>query len=416
MSIALREENFVVIDVGSTKTVAGIGMHDTNKPPNVVVDMADFNYPIQNNIIVDWGHLEECWHHILFKELGIKKSRNESPVLIAVPVQWNKLEYERITQIFFENFNVPGVYIAPQPLLSLFGCGAVSGMVVDIGRQVTDITVVVDSNIQLQSNFIVPVGGNHFDAYLLQLMKKDDKLVQQFQDINTPDIQLDIEFARYVRELPGICNASVGHENKTTSIITELSNIMEEMPVTSAEELIDDEIKANRDDDGDSTEDIPVEVDIEYKGHTFTLGSYRHDAMDPLFSPECMDISCLSLQQAMRLSTMNCEPPEIRPKLFENIVIVGGCCLTHGLVKRMRTEIKLLLPCSDNSGDTQPRTVGFLRVADYFTVLKEKKYQEYATWLGGEIVAKLVFIDAKNYVSKVDYNESGPSVVHTKAY
>lgn len=36
MSIALREENFVVINVGSKYTTAGIGMHDTNKPPNVV--------------------------------------------------------------------------------------------------------------------------------------------------------------------------------------------------------------------------------------------------------------------------------------------------------------------------------------------------------------------------------------------
>jgi hypothetical protein len=36
MSIALREENFVVINVGSTITTAGIGMHDTNKAPTVV--------------------------------------------------------------------------------------------------------------------------------------------------------------------------------------------------------------------------------------------------------------------------------------------------------------------------------------------------------------------------------------------
>jgi hypothetical protein len=37
MSIALREENFVVINIGSNYTTAGIGMHDTNKPPTVVI-------------------------------------------------------------------------------------------------------------------------------------------------------------------------------------------------------------------------------------------------------------------------------------------------------------------------------------------------------------------------------------------
>ena len=36
MTLALREENFVVIDVGSYITKAGIGANDTNKPPSVV--------------------------------------------------------------------------------------------------------------------------------------------------------------------------------------------------------------------------------------------------------------------------------------------------------------------------------------------------------------------------------------------
>lgn len=36
MSLTLREENFVVIDVGSYLTKAGIGANDTNKPPSVV--------------------------------------------------------------------------------------------------------------------------------------------------------------------------------------------------------------------------------------------------------------------------------------------------------------------------------------------------------------------------------------------
>lgn len=76
-------------------------------------------------------------NHILFKELGIKKARNEHPVLFTVPVHWNKLELERLTQEAFENLNVPGLYIAPQPLLALYGCGAVTGVVVDIGHNTT---------------------------------------------------------------------------------------------------------------------------------------------------------------------------------------------------------------------------------------------------------------------------------------
>ncbi|KAG1170317.1 hypothetical protein G6F70_007786 [Rhizopus microsporus] len=412
MSIALREENFVVINVGSNITTAGIGMHDTNKAPSVFVNMADFNYPIKDNRISNWKDLEDCLHTILFKEIGIKKSRNECPVLLSVPVQWTKLEHERITQIFFENFNVPGIYIAPQPLLTLFGCGAVSGIVVDIGSQITDINIVVDSNVQLQSNFMIPIGGNHFDAYFLELLKKDTHLVEQF---NQHQLELDLDFAKYVRELPGICNVAFGHDLEDDKFTTQLSNAMEEMPTAATEELLDeDNPKSKGDEDG--VGDIPETVDIEYKGHTFTIGPYRHQVIDPLFSPELIQVQCLSLPEAMRLAVMNCEPPEIRPKLWESIAIAGGCCLTTGLSRRLKVEVQMVLPQSENAGDTQPRIINFLRIPEYFTVLKEKENQVYSTWLGAEIVAKLVFIDAKNYVSKVDYNEFGPSVIHTKAY
>ncbi|GAA5802972.1 actin family [Helicostylum pulchrum] len=411
MSIALREENFVVINVGSKYTTAGIGMHDTNKPPNVIINMDDFNHPIKNNVIVNWKDLEECWHHILFKELGIKKSRNESPVLIAVPVQWTKLDHERITQIFFENFNVPGVYIAPQPLLTLFGCGTVSGIVVDIGSETTDVNIIVDSNIQLQSTFSVPIAGDVFDDYFLQLLKKDTKLVQHVESL--ADVELNLEFARYVRELPGICNVSIGHELADNMLAAELLNAMEESEIV--DEILDDEQNPKKIEE-EEVGDVPEVVEIEYKGHKFTIGPYRHDVLDPLFSPDLVNIDSPSLTEAMRLSAMNCEPPEIRPKLWENIAIAGGCCNTVGLARRIKTEVQLFLPHSENAGDTQPRQLSFLRIADYFTILKDKKYQQYSTWLGAEIVAKLVFIDAKNYISKVDYNESGPSVVHTKAY
>ncbi|KAI8334875.1 actin family [Blakeslea trispora] len=410
MSIALREENFVVIHVGSHTTMAGIGMHDTNKPPSVIINMADYNYPIRHNKIVDWTSLEECWHHILFKELGIKKSRNESPVLISVPIEWTKLEFERITQMFFEKFNVPGVYIAPQPLLSLFGCGAVSGMVIDIGSEVTDINMVVDSNLQSQSSVTLPIGGNQFDAYLLQLLQKDTALVQAFSANNQV---LDLAFARTVRETPGLCHVSIGHETTDHSVATELSNAMEELPTESSEELLDED---NPKLEEDETGEVPEMAQVEYQGHTYAVGPYRHKAMDPLFRSELIQVSSPSLLEAMRLATINCEPPEIRPKLWENIVVTGGCCLTTGITKRIRTEAQVVLPQSENAGDTQPRQLNFLRIPDYFTVLKEKQHQKYSTWLGAEIVAKLVFMDAKNYINKVDYNESGPSVVHTKAY
>lgn len=84
-----------------------------------------------------WTKYEKTRRHVLFRELGIKRSRNASPVLMVVPSDWTKEEHERITQIFFENFNVPGLYLAEEPLMILYGCATVTGLIIDIGHNST---------------------------------------------------------------------------------------------------------------------------------------------------------------------------------------------------------------------------------------------------------------------------------------
>ncbi|KAI9493592.1 actin family [Zychaea mexicana] len=410
MALALREENFVIIDVGSQVTRAGMGTLDTNKTPTVTVNMADFNYPLKNDTIVSWEDLEACWHHILFKELGIKKSRNEHAVLLSVPTQWSKFEHERITQIFFEKFNVPGIYLAPQPLLALYGCGSVSGVVVDIGEEATQINVVIDSLVQPQATITVPVGGKDFSDHLLRLMKNDASLVQQFE--GKEGVALDKEFARFVKEQKGVCNVFVGHDVTSTEQSSEANDI-ENAAAAATEEAIEDDVPSTEKDDDDTVKDVSESIEIEYKGYKFNVGSYRHQVYDPLFDLSVVSKNGPNLIEALRVAASHCEPPEIRPKLWESMALCGGGSLMTGLQPRIRAEVVNVLPCSENIGDAQPRQVGFLRIPDYFTVLKDRTYRNLCTWLGGEIVAKLVFVDAKNYVSKVDYNESGPSVIHT---
>lgn len=221
-------------------------------------------------------------HTILFKELGIKKSRNEHAVLLTVPVEWSKFELERITQMFFERFNVPGIYLAPQPLLALYGCGAVSGIVVDVGYQSTSmygstwiklqlfnlnylaVNVVVDSIVQLEASTTVPVGGKHFDDYLLELFNKDESLVQQFKE---KDIPLDLEFARFVKEQRGICHVLAGHEQATTQPTVGLPGVIETVASAATEDVIEDDVPMAQKEEEESVKNIPQNVDVEYKGH-----------------------------------------------------------------------------------------------------------------------------------------------------
>jgi actin-related protein len=157
-----------------------------------------------------------CRGQILFKELAIKKSRNECPVLLAVPQSWTKHQLERVVQLFFENFNAPGVYIASQPLMALYGCGAVTGLIIDIGHNTTKVNVAIDSIMQTQSSFTSPVAGKCLTQHLLRYMKQDSILVEQFRAHNESsedeELKLDEEFAQFVKESNGLCNVLVDHE------------------------------------------------------------------------------------------------------------------------------------------------------------------------------------------------------------
>ncbi|CAJ0750452.1 20635_t:CDS:2, partial [Entrophospora sp. SA101] len=85
----------------------------------------------------DWDQLEILWRHLLLKELKVKRSRNECPVLLSIPDSWNKECLEKIAHIFFESFNVPGLYITSNALMSLYGCNSITGLVIDIGYGTT---------------------------------------------------------------------------------------------------------------------------------------------------------------------------------------------------------------------------------------------------------------------------------------
>ncbi|GJJ73672.1 actin-related protein 9 [Entomortierella parvispora] len=454
--MALREENFVVLHSGSWTTKAGINVVDTNKPPSVTIRslvgartvaaepmdetesetpskpvesvtetaseisedqdikeekeekpetkatdaseageeskdqdssrpsvvyysgsalteaMQQFpeseltiTTPLQDGVVKDWAAMEALWRHTLFRELGIKRSRNASPVLMVVPSDWTKEEHERITQIFFENFNVPGLYLAEEPLMTLYGCATVTGLVIDIGHNSTDITPIIDTQIQRNAIQSIPLAGSDFDSYFLSLLQADTQLVEEYGE------PLDLEFARYLKE-SDICQV-LGKDEKESK----------------------------------------TRAQAEYKGKTFTVGSARYKVAEPLFNPDLVGKRILNIVEAIHAAQLGCKA-EKRQSLWESIIVTGGSCQIAGLQARIQSEIEESLTVSENFGEFQVREVKFLKIPDYFPALKDSIV--HAGFLGSEIVAKLIFPDPRNYINKVDYNESGPSVVHTKTF
>ena len=131
---------------------------------------------------------------------------------------------------------------------------------------------------------------------------------------------------------------------------------------------------------------------------------------DAVLLPSLLHLTLPSLAQTIQtaglITTLQGEK-EARKVLAENILVCGGGAGVPGLAQRVLAEVAALahpaLPPS------------LVHIPDYMPA----KTAQRAAWVGGAVLAKVVFaatgpMQSQQAVTKADYDEMGPSVIHRK--
>lgn len=87
--VGTSEENFYIGDEAISKC-----------------DYLNFVSPMDHGTITNWDDMEKMWLHLFYNELHV--APEEHPVLISEVLFNLKTHREKMTQIMFETFNVPG--------------------------------------------------------------------------------------------------------------------------------------------------------------------------------------------------------------------------------------------------------------------------------------------------------------------
>lgn len=263
-----------------------------------------------------------------------------------------KQNREKMTQILFETFGVPTFYVSIQAVLSLYASGRTTGIVLDSGDGVTHTVPIYEGYNLPHAIQRIDLAGRDLTDYMVKLLSE---VGQSFAS------SAEREIVRDIKEKLAYVALDFEGEMKTYS-----------------------ESSAN-----DKIYELP-------DGNTVTVGNQRFRCPEALFQPLKLGKEFKGIHELAYDSIMKCDV-DVRKDLYGNIVLSGGTTMFPGIAERLNKEVVALAPSTMKIKVIAP---------------PERKY---SVWIGGSILSSLSTFQTM-WITKAEYDESGPGIVHRKCF
>ncbi|EPQ27745.1 uncharacterized protein PFL1_04882 [Pseudozyma flocculosa PF-1] len=335
------------------------------------------------------------------------------PLLMTEPA-WNSREArEKVTEIAFETLQVPAFYLANRTVLSSFAAGKPTSLLVDIGANTISAIPVVDGfilrkGIQRQDN-----GGDSVSRALLYSLTHERRTPSADFLGLTPQFLVKSRAAVDPAADPQVKLRDDRVKATTASYLSyQLDRLLGDFKASTAQalEVPWDEAQAR----------LRPTKPFEFpSGYNDFFGMERYRAAETIFTPSQWTGSVFTSSVAggavregtgvlsqgksyegltqMVLNAINASDVDSRPGLFGNIVCVGGGSFLPGLTDRLNYELGIAAP----SQKVKIHAPG------------NATERRHSSWLGGSILASLGTFH-QLWISKQEYDEHGPAVVHAR--
>ena len=322
-------------------------------------------YPMQNGIIESWDLMEKYWHQSIYNYL--KCDPQEHNFVLTEPPMNPPENRESIAEIFFETFNVPGLYIGVQAVFALLGCSkthedsgvqmdpdqkkaidTLTGVVVDSGDGVTHIVPICDGFVLGSNIKHIPIAGRKITKFMEQMIRERGEKIEEFSKYDKKTVEGGkIKQSSKFKKFEGIGKISMK----------------------------------------------PFSINV---GYELFLGP------ESFFSPEIIDKNYrASLDESIDLTIQQC-PIDYRRRLYADVVFSGGSTSFRNLDKRLEKALQTRVDerLKKYTKDGKQSTIK-VKVTNSLA-------QKHVVWLGGSD-----FSSSEGFKSMVhtrqEYMEKGPS-------
>lgn len=335
----------------------------------------NLSYPIHHGQVENWDAMERFWQQCIFNYLRCDPEDHyflltESP--LTAP---ENREYAG--EIMFETFNIPGLYIAVQPVLALAAgyttnkC-EMTGVVVDVGDGATHVVPVADGYVIGSSIKSIPITGKDVTCFIQKLLKERGEFIPP---------EDSFEVVRKIKETSCYTCSDIvkefnKHDREPSKYIKQWTGVK---PKTGA-------------------------------SYTCDIGYERFMGPEIFFSPEIYDSDFTTPLPAVIDKCIQSSPIDTRRALYKNIVLSGGSTMFKDFHRRLQRDLKKIV-------DTRVRAASARLGPDVKSQpievnVANHPIQRYAVWFGGSVLASTAeFYGACH--TKAEYEEYGASICRT---
>ena len=295
------------------------------------------------------------WDHIYCK---LQVAPEKHPLLLTeVPLN-PKDSREKMAQTLFETFDIPSLYVATQAVLALYSSGLTTGIVLDSGDGVTHSVPIYEGHAISHAISPVFLAGRDLTDHLKFILTERGYWLSTAAE---NEVLYDIK-ERHCYVAFDFVKEQIAKSNTSTEINYELPD-----------------------------------------GQLITIGDECFRCPEALFQPSLIckehcspDIPIVGIHETCYNSIVRCDQ-DVQKELGSNLVLSGGNTLFPGFAERFSKEIRALA----QSG----MRMNIIARGD----------RKQSVWMGGSMLACLSTFKQMS-ISKEEYEEYGPYIIHYKCF